>query len=749
MKINYQQAILGGLILTLCTVLLFPASPSIYQTSAPKLGEISTQGYSSPISFDLHKNEKELAKERQEAKDKVLYLFEYNDLITESIVNEFHDYMEAVKSYGILQSKISQNTGEFQAKFQKEAQNLYSKLSQRLSSTAINQLSQRPSAVDNLSNIFTEIMEQGVSEALIASSEKQATLYKELHSISHLKHILYRGEKVALIKKQQRHELNISQILPRETVLEDAFTNLKLAVPYSQGLQSAIYEVLYAFVNPNIFFLEKETLHLQALAAKKVNPIKGKVVKGMDIVRPGSIITVNALEKITALENALNKHKQKQKIIPSKLAQQVILVIFSFLFVATLIWYNHQNNFKWKCFWAQICIHILQILGLFGVFQLGMRINSHNALFPLGTEMVFLQPFILAPVLSTVLFNYKLGLLSVIFSALHLGIQSGFDLAITMTIFFIGAASTIFLHNIRYRYQFIFSNLSGIFASVLALTIYFLLRNRLNFEVFWLHLFILSISLVFSIAFCSLFLINLFEKLFGLTTNLSLIELSDLNHPVLKLLSEQAPGSFHHSIMVSNLVEPAAQNIKANALLVRVMALYHDIGKIQAPHFFVENQMTDVNPHDQLSPWESVKIIKDHVQFGLNLAHEHKIPAIVAAGIAEHHGSSIIQYFYKKAVQNHPDKVISPDDFRHQGPPPQSKESAILMLADSIEAMSRSMDEPTAEELVELVQKVVKNRFEEEQLHQSGLSLTDLKAIENGFLHSLEGMYHTRIAYPE
>jgi hypothetical protein len=255
-----------------------------------------------------------------------------------------------------------------------------------------------------------------------------------------------------------------------------------------------------------------------------------------------------------------------------------------------------------------------------------------------------------------------------------------------------------------------------------------------------------SINIVACTALASVLFIHLIERIFGITTVLTLMEMSDFNRPALKRISELAPGTFHHSIQVSNLAEKVADSIGANSLLVRVMALYHDIGKTMRPEYFTENQKQGVNPHNNLDPLQSAKIIVGHVEQGAVLAKDYKIPEVVAAGIREHHGTTLIQYFFAKAVDA--GAVVDEDDFRYSGPKPQSKETAILMLADIIEATSRSMADQSAEALADMIHKTIEGRFHEGQFSECDLSIRELFKLEKAFLHSLDGTYHTRVKYP-
>ncbi len=242
-------------------------------------------------------------------------------------------------------------------------------------------------------------------------------------------------------------------------------------------------------------------------------------------------------------------------------------------------------------------------------------------------------------------------------------------------------------------------------------------------------------------------LIYLYEKIFGLVSDISLLELSDTNSTLLKQLSDKAPGTFHHSLQVANLAEAAANEIGANSLLVRVGALYHDIGKMTRPTFYTENQVTNVNPHDDLPPKESAKIILDHVLNGIEIARKNNLPDRVIDFIRTHHGTSLVYYFYKKQKDLDPDTEEA--DFRYPGPIPFSKETAILMMSDAVEAASKSLKSPTFSIIDDFVEKIVKGQMEADQFLNANITFKEIEAVKKVLKQKLINIYHLRVEYPE
>lgn len=746
-SIRPVQLLLGWLVLSLLALILFPRPDIAYQAQIPRLGEISTKPYISPVSFEVPKSPDQLKQEQDSARSTVLPVFDYQSSKTQEIMADFEMTLQSIRQYARLKELAATQAGKEGEKSENEAMQLFRTINVRLSSTAIEQLAQHPAARDSLRKVFQRIIKTGVADILIAANPKQITLYKDYHNRQDLKSLLYAGAKVSLIRNEHEMQADVTQIRPREAVIEDAFSSIQIS-SQSQGIQSAFYEALYVFIKPNIIYRAKETERRKQAEAAEVNPIQGVVVKGQEILPVGSIVTQEAIMRLKVLHHELEQ-QEGSGLLTSSIGQGLLIFLGILSFVLWLALFQNNSFRTSREFTAILIVHGLQVVLIALSARLAQEMMTPDGLVTTEMNTIWLAPMVLAPALSTVLFNYRVGISSSMFGAIYLGMQSGYDLGVAIVFMLTALASIRFLHQIRYRYDFLLSSISSMVTLAFGLFLLHLLRNNLTWAAYWPPLVQGTLSIIASLSISSLFLIHLFERLFQITTNLTMIELSDFNHPALKKISESAPGSFHHSIMVGNLAEKAAARIDANPLLTRVMALYHDLGKTVNPQYFTENQTHGENPHDQMTPWESVKVIQDHVTEGLAMASEYGIPSLIAAGIPEHHGDNVIHYFWKKAVQENPEKNISPDDFRYAGPKAQSKETAILMMADSIEATSRAMEAPDAEKLTQLVRDVIQTRLAEGQLGESGLTLRDLAEIERGFLQSLEGMYHARIQYPE
>ncbi|HZJ82794.1 MAG TPA: HDIG domain-containing protein, partial [Clostridia bacterium] len=241
----------------------------------------------------------------------------------------------------------------------------------------------------------------------------------------------------------------------------------------------------------------------------------------------------------------------------------------------------------------------------------------------------------------------------------------------------------------------------------------------------------------------------IWENLFGIVTPIKLVELANPNHPILKRLLLEAPGTYHHSIIVANLAENAAEAIGGDGLLARVGAYYHDIGKLKRPFYFRENQLGTGNPHDNLSPVLSTRIITSHTKDGVDLARKHKVPKVLQDFISQHHGTTPVIYFYYKAKGNNKDDMIKLEDFRYVGPKPQNRETAIVMMADTVEAAVRAIPDPTPGKIEGLIRKLIKEKLDDNQLDDCHLTLKDLSTIANAFSGVITGIFHERVEYPD
>jgi len=721
-------------------MVLFPTGDIAQKSELPLIGQSSPRSIVAPISFDVLKNSQELEEEKKKARDKVYPVFEYNEETTQKLSDSFELLMSQIETYSSLQREITGANTTDQKKIT-EAGDLYQSLVRKISSTALNHLIQNEASRDTLKTIFRSMLSQGISNTLIAERNKDVTMFEDSHNVNSVSYILYSKDEVLLIKNGKDTLVQSASIRPKEFLIDAVLDKYKNAFNSNYGISSAFYEVLYVFISPNIFYLDKETENRRAEAAEQVNPSKGMIPRGMEIISQGSIVTKETLERLEAMQNALQKDTA-QFSYTAPYGQRILLLMIVSTLCLNLWYFRRSKNVNILKIWAVVIIAITQIILFRLVHDFFLTLIQNEYLNP-----VWFYPFAFAPVLASVLFPLRTSSALAIWSSVLFGIFAGYDLSLCITSYLISFAMSLIVNRIRYRFKFMQALCAGLVVFAISLAGILLLRNNISWNAYWQNFLLGAVNLLMCITFISVFC-NVFERLFQITTNLRLAELSDFNHPLLRYLSEYAPGSFHHSIQVGNLGEIAGERIGANTLLIRVMALYHDIGKTMRPEFFTENQRFGFNPHDNISPYDSIKILRAHIERGIEFAEEYNLPDPVAAGIREHHGTSVAQYFHNKAKEMYPDRGVKLSDFCYKGIIPQSKETAVLMLADTIEAISRSMQNVSPEQLTEMIQKTIEDKMFDDQLNDSGLTIQDLKELGEGFLQGLEGSTHSRVQYP-
>lgn len=497
-------------------------------------------------------------------------------------------------------------------------------------------------------------------------------------------------------------------------------------------IESDIKEILrdmaYSQIKPNYVFDKEKTDELIREALKSVTKVMIK--KNQIIVKEGEPITQRQISILTELGIA------GEGVGKGYLITYIILGVF--LFLVSFLQYSYLKKEKdeiFKNIKSLILIAILNVLHL--ILARGIGIISP-----------FLIPLACTPILMTVLLDYKVSVIINVLNAALVMVIVGFDPQITLLLIVNIIIGAISLKKLNQRNDIIYSTLYIIVGvTISTLTSGILSSNDMN--KIMVNVMFAALGALMS-GVLAIGLLPFFESSFDIVTNLKLLELANPNNVLMKRLLMEASGTYHHSIMVANLAEVAAEEIGCNPIVARVGSYYHDIGKLKRPFFFGENLMGLDNPHNNIAANSSTLIIISHVKDGLDLANEHKLPKVIKDIICQHHGTTIVKYFYytvKNASEN-PDKVIE-SDFQYPGPIPETKEAAIVMLADSVEAAVRSIKEPTMLKIEEMVNNIIKDKLSCNQLNNSDITLKDLEKIKSCFLRVLKGIYHQRIEYPK
>jgi putative nucleotidyltransferase with HDIG domain len=506
-------------------------------------------------------------------------------------------------------------------------------------------------------------------------------------------------------------------------------------VEYGKAVEDAIIEYAVHFVKPDLVYSRKLTNEEIDQAENNVSKYSGFVTENERIIAKHDRITKETKLKIESYKIAKGEKSGDEGFILQILGKFLhvsflisLLTIYIFLFRKRVF----SDNQK---------ILLLSVILLF-VSLVTFLINQINVPAPLYL-LIFIPA---ASMLITIIFDSRLGFYYTVILTLITGALRGNDYVFTAMNLFAGALSVYTVRDIKNRSQ-IFRSFLYILVGYTTAVIAFALEQFADAESILIELsFVASNALVSPVLTYGLLIF--FERFFGITTDLTLLELSNFDRPLLKELARKAPGTFNHSMTMGTLAETAAERIGANPLLARVGAYYHDIGKTLTPQNFVENQLNNQNIHENLSPEESVSLISKHIKEGKRLAHEQKLPEEIVNFIPMHHGTLVMPYFYEKAKKLYGEEKVNIEDYKYHGPIPNSKETAIVMLADGCESAVRAIEEPDQSKVENVIENIIQNRIADGQLDDSPLTFKDISRIKEAFISILLGQHHRRIRYP-
>ncbi|GGG09786.1 HDIG domain-containing protein [Dokdonia pacifica] len=559
-------------------------------------------------------------------------------------------------------------------------------------------------------NLLTEIYKTGIT------TEKPAL---DASRLVYLK----KGSEVTQVNLGQIYEASEVPSLLQRKLDESRYTeykNLFLQLFYDSILPNAIY-------NPTL----TENAITQELS--QLSPTRGVVTQGSRIITRGELVEGEALQKMLSLKAKYETQNFSDSRYNWIVAGYILLVVLALVMLLLFI-----RNYRPKVYENNTQITFI-------LFNVLLMVLLTTAVVKFRPAYVYAVPLCILPLILKAFFDARLGLFTHVITILLLGfiVPDSFEYFFLQVI---AGIVTILSTQELYKRANLFISVGQI--TLIYIIAYFAFNSIHqggveNLEWENLGLFVLA-------GLATLFvqpLIYIYEKIFGLVSDVSLLELSDTNSKLLKELADKAPGTFHHSLNVANLCEAAANEIGANAMLVRVGALYHDIGKMNNPTDFTENQATGVNVHDDLSPKESARIIIDHVIDGIEIARKNKLPDRLIDFIRTHHGTSTVHYFYMKEKETN--EATSIADFQYPGPLPFSKETAILMMSDSVEAASKSLKNPTSMLIDSFVEKIVKKQMDDGQYLNADITFKEIQQVKKVLKKKLNNIYHLRIEYPE
>jgi len=686
-----------------------------------------------PFTFSLNKTAEELENEQQEIRQKTPPIFRVDTNIPitvqarlDSIYREIQPVLESYSKWQTSKRVQQERAYDDSARFAQELSQTEVQLTEPSWKVLLDSYG-RVQQLNLPPNQFLGVRVKQELESLIDELMSQGIINRNKSNLN--------TGRITIRNTIESTEQSVDLARVRDLREANEYMQFRLNRTFPDSLTQLAIELYNKVIIPNYKYNEEDTQARLQEALATISESKGAIARGQVIVRRGDLVTPERTNILKSLAEARSENATNIEKWVRFAGQIVIIITVTFVFFMYIYLYRRNITSDNGLF--------LLVFLIMGLVSFGSGLVNY-----LDVADPYIIPIAIAPIVLTIIFDSRVGLVSSITLATLLGLVNGNSFEFVVATFAACSLGVFSVRDIKDRSQFFFTTPGIVFMTYILVVGSFKVATLSGWEMFASDLMYIAISSVFILFTYPIIL--LFEKLFGVTTDFTLIELGDTNQPVLKELMNKAPGTFHHSLQVANLSEAAASAIGANSLLCRVGALYHDIGKMVKPEYFVENQTKGINEHDKIKPQMSAMVIKAHVSEGVKMAEEEDLPEIIIDFVRTHHGTSVIRYFYEKAKEDEDMKsMLQEDQFRYEGPLPHTKETGILLLADGIEAASRAMKNPTYSKLENLVNRMVDDRVAEGQLSHCPLTFRHLQVIKETFLNILVGVYHSRVEYPE
>ena len=646
--------------------------------------------------------------------------------------------------------------GQFKYDFQKgkpwQYENLYAPFSFTIKKDAVSLASEKEQIVNNavpyfnmdmavvtgVTKEFYRLLDEAYQNSLfrvpkLSIQSKGAAIIDQIYKHGIVNELYsYDPDKLVYLKSSNEiDEVTFHQIVSFDKIesIVKAATSLETISPSIDLLE----KILTIVIKPNVSLNTKLTQAAIDDEVNAMNPNKGIIEKSGRIIAKGELVDTDAYQILDSLK------AEYQSQVWTKSNYLWLLVGYGLLVMLVLL----MLLLFLKKYRPEIYKNNTKVTFIF--FNVLLMVLLTTIVVKMDAKYVYVVPLCILPLILKAFFDPRLGLFVHVLTVLLLGfiVPNSFEYLFLQII---AGIVTILTVSELYKRANLFISVAQItFIYIIGYFAFVLIQEGNIYEFEWVifgYFVLCGLATLFAHP-----LIYFYEKLFGLVSDVSLLELSDTNSKLLKELSNKAPGTFHHSLNVANLAEAAAQEIGANSMLVRVGALYHDIGKMASPTFFIENQLSGINAHDELDPKESASIIINHVIDGIEIARKYNLPDRIIDFIRTHHGTSMVYYFYKKELETQ--GQANKEDFKYPGPIPFSKETAILMMADSVEAASKSLKEPTSTKIDVFVEKIIDAQMEQGQFLNADVTFKDIELIKKVLKKKLNNMFHLRVEYPE
>lgn len=734
----------------------------INEFSNYKIGLLAPEKVISPFDFEILRSDEELKDVRAKIRSTVLPIFVYTDTLN---INLYRNYSKFYRSFDDLQKMKSDldATGD--------KKNFYELKKDSL---------KRKDSIDYLANklaldsLFSSSLKQ-MNESELDFKQKYSLGFRELNSMPLLKNNDFRKRVGYFLRRHINDQvLNISKksvfnrelgkfmmITPKDTLIKNIADYNDIENKNEDNLDFLVnnyitdvdndslkywYKVISAFTRPNVIFDKILTERMILTAQNGVPLARGLVNKGEEIISKNMLITNDIYDKLTSLDRKIKEKSQlevKGNFIGAinfrNIGGKTILTTLFYLILILMLYFNRSDFFFSTK--RMILIFLLILIQLTIIFFSSKYLDNYS-------PFLVLMP--VTSILIGIFFDLRTAFVGTVITTMLGSLIVGNSYTYVFIPLFSGLITIYGVNHIRDIFQFIYKTFVFTFFGLLIPALGFQLLSTAGndqLSTVFLHC---SINAVIT-PLLALAMLSLIEILFKIPTDITLLQLSDMSRPLLKKLQIEAPGTSHHSIVVGNLAEAAAEAINANSLLARVGAYYHDIGKTFKPAYFVENQKNIGNKHDKIAPNMSALILSNHVKEGAKLAHEYKLPEVIIDFIKTHHGTSRMEFFYNKAVTQakDPDEKINESIYKYPGPKPQTKETAIVMLSDIVEAKSRTETNANIDRFRQIINEIILERLQTGELDECNLKINDLSKIREAMIPVLAGMYHSRIIYPE
>lgn len=744
-----QYLIIFGMILMIS--LLFPLGKSLKYSY--QLNDITREPIIAPFTFPILKSEERLQADLGEQKKSVPFTFNRNDEIVANQSADLNEFFAMVNELRFASWRLDESRRlVYERRYHKQYEKARSEfVSDSANLTILTKEFHRlyPFTVDK-PTWFTYVTPQQDPKNM-----KDLDLNKE-RVIQICRNRWTEGIYDIAISEIASHQVTVNQSDVPDLASPQTFNDLQAAWTkarkellsvFSEGdvFRDLGYDLIVEFMKPNLLFDREITERRQIESLNKVPRSQGVVLENELIVDANIRITDDVLQKLNSLSVAVTKQEKGAgwtKMVWSFLGRIILLSVVVSLFFAFLVVYRVTIFRDWKMVLLIAIVFLLQ-LGLAHIFVIRLEWSE------------YLIPVTVGAMTLTILFDARIGFMATTSMAILMGLMMGQNIDLVIVSLFTATIAVYNIRELRKRSQLFITMFALIAASI-----FVVIGLGLFKEHSWTGMFtdiqLLAINSVLA-PIVTYGLIGLFEIIFEVTTDLTLIELLDYDHPLLKRAQQETNGTFNHSIVVGNLAESCANAIGAHSLLCRVGAYYHDIGKMAKSEYFIENQYSGENKHDTLTPTMSARIIRAHVKEGLRLAQEYGLPKVVSDFIPMHHGTTRVEYFYRMALKNAEENGGKVDEsaFRYPGPKPDTKETGILMICEAVEAAARSIKEPDIFKIEAMIDKIIKGRIDDGQLTDCPLTLDELNKIKGtvdgntGMLPVLRGIYHIRVEYPD